>query len=333
MIMKLIIQIPCYNEEDSLPITLKDLPRKVEGFEQVEWLIIDDGSSDRTIEVAKELGVDHIVSFANNQGLARGFMLGIESSLKAGADVIVNTDADNQYNGADIPRLVAPILKGDAEIVVGERPISETGHFSPLKKLLQRLGSWVVRLASRTTVPDAPSGFRAFSRSAAMRLNVFNRYTYTIETIIQAGKKNISITSVPIRTNPDLRKSRLVKSIFSYVKKSLTTIIRIFVVYNPFRIFMTLGIILFGLGLLPGFRFLYYFFNGQGDGHIQSLILAAILTIMGVQMGMIAFIGDLHAVNRHLMEDIQYMLRREHYSEEKVKKEHEEDHEEQYSRK
>jgi glycosyltransferase involved in cell wall biosynthesis len=307
--MKLIIQIPCYNEGASLPVTLKALPRSVEGFDKVEWLIINDGSTDNTVESAKASGIDHIVSFTKNQGLARAFIAGLDACIKLGADVIVNTDADNQYNSADIPLLVEPILNGKAEIVVGERPISEIRHFSLVKKLLQKLGSLVVRLTSRTSIPDAPSGFRAISREAALRLNVFNDYTYTLETIIQAGQKNMAIVSVPVRTNENLRPSRLVTSIPGYIKRSIVTIVRIFVVYKPFRFFMTIGLLLFFSGLLVGLRFLYYFFTAGGEGHVQSLILASILLGIGFQTMLVAFLADLLAVNRRLMEDIQYRVR------------------------
>jgi len=308
--MKLIIQIPCYNEEDTLPITLKELPRNVAGFDKVEWLIIDDGSADRTVEVAKQYGVDHIVRHPKNLGLAKAFLTGLDACLKLGADVIVNTDADNQYCSKDIPKLVKPILEGKAEMVVGARPIEEIAHFSPVKKILQKLGSWVVRVASRTDIPDAPSGFRAISKEAALKLNVFNDYTYTLETIIQAGQKNMAIVSVPIRVNKDLRPSRLVKSIPSYIRKSIITIIRIFVVYRPFRFFVTIGAILFSLGFLLGLRFLYYYFSGNGSGHVQSVILAGVLLGMGFQTILVAFLADLLAVNRKLLEDIQYRLRK-----------------------
>jgi glycosyltransferase involved in cell wall biosynthesis len=308
--MKLIIQIPCYNEEDTLPITLKDLPREVPGFDKVEWLIIDDGSTDRTVEVAKQYGVDHIVRHPKNLGLARAFLTGLDACLRLGANVIVNTDADNQYCSKDIPKLVKPILEGKAEVVVGARPIEEIAHFSPVKKFLQKLGSWVVRVASRTDIPDAPSGFRAISKEAALKLNVFNDYTYTLETIIQAGQKNMAIVSVPIRVNKDLRPSRLVKSIPSYISKSLVTIIRIFVVYRPFRFFFTIGAVLFFLGFLLGLRFLYYYFIGNGTGHVQSVILAGVLLVMGFQTILVAFLADLLAVNRKLLEDVQYRLRK-----------------------
>lgn len=301
--MKLIIQVPCYNEAETLAIALGALPREVEGFDKVEWLIINDGSTDDTVKVAKECGVDHIVNFKHNQGLAKGFMAGLKESLKQGADVIVNTDADNQYEAEDIPKLVAPILEGKAEYVIGARPISQTEHFSPTKKLLQKLGSWVVRKASGTDIPDAPSGFRAISRECAMELNVYNNYTYTLETIIQAGQKNMAITSVPIRTNEDLRPSRLLSSIPNYIKKSIGTIVRISVVYKPFQFFMTIAAILFGLGLLLGLRYLYFYFSGEGDGHVQSVILSGILMGMGFQTGLIAFVADLLSVNRKLLEE------------------------------
>jgi glycosyltransferase involved in cell wall biosynthesis len=308
--MKLIIQIPCYNEADTLPITLKELPRKLEGFDKVDWLIIDDGSTDNTVEVAKANGVDHVVSFTKNQGLARAFMAGLDACLKLGADVIVNNDADNQYSAQDIPALVKPILDREAELVIGARPISEIKHFPFIKKQLQKLGSLVVRLTSRTNVPDAPSGFRAMSREAALRLNVFNDYTYTLETLIQAGQKNMAVTSVPVRVNEDLRPSRLVKSIPLYIKNSVITIARIFVVYKPFRFFMTIGLLLFGAGFVIGLRFLYYYLLDGGQGHIQSLILASILLGIGFQTALVAFLADLLAVNRRLLEDVQYRLRK-----------------------
>jgi glycosyltransferase involved in cell wall biosynthesis len=308
--MKLIIQIPCYNEAETLSVALKELPRSMEGFDKVEWLIIDDGSTDNTVEVARANGVDHVVSFARNQGLARAFMAGLDASLKLGADVIVNTDADNQYDARDIPVLVKPILDKKAELVVGARPVSEMKQFPFMKRQLQKLGSWVVRLASRTDIPDAPSGFRAMSREAALRLNVFNDYTYTLETIIQAGQKRMAVRSVPVRVNSDLRPSRLVKSIPSYVGKSVVTIVRIFVVYKPFRFFMTAGLLLFGGGFAIGLRFIYYYFLDGGRGHVQSLILASVLLGIGFQTMLVAFLADLLAVNRRLMEDVQYRLKK-----------------------
>ncbi|QBM29575.1 glycosyltransferase family 2 protein [Hydrogenophaga pseudoflava] len=303
--MKLIIQIPCYNEAATLGIALAALPREVPGFDKVEWLIIDDGCTDNTVEVALAHGVDHVVRHTRNQGLARGFMNGLQACLEHGADVIVNTDADNQYNADDIPALTRPILEGKADIVIGARPIAAIEHFSPIKKLLQKLGSWVVRVASKTSIPDAPSGFRAMSRSAARRLTVFSDYTYTLETIIQAGQKNMAITSVPIRVNGDLRPSRLVKSIASYIQRSIVTIIRVFVIYRPFRFFASIGIALFTLGFIIGLRFLYKWLTMDYDGHIQSLILASSLLIIGFQTILIAFVADLLSANRKLMEEVR----------------------------
>jgi len=304
----LFIQIPCYNEADTLAITLSTLPRHVKGFDSVKWLIINDGSIDRTVQIAQENGVDHIVHHVRNQGLARAFMTGIEACVQLGADVIVNTDADNQYNAEDIPNLTNPILEGRAEIVIGARPIDKVEHFSPIKKFLQKFGSWVVRLASKTNIPDATSGFRAISREAAKQIVVFTDYTYTLETIIQAGQKNMAIMWVPIRVNPFLRPSRLIKNIFSYVNRSIVTIIRIFIIYQPFRFFASVSLILFSLGFLIGVRFLYYLFLGLGTGHIQSLILASAFLLMGFQSFLIAFIADLLAANRKLLENIRYKL-------------------------
>ena len=300
--------MPCYNEAGTLEIALKALPREVDGFDKVEWLIINDGSTDNTVEIAKKCGVDHVVNFPKNQGLAKGFMAGLRKGLELGADVIVNTDADNQYNADDIPKLCKPILEGKADLVVGARPISEIDHFSPIKKFLQKLGSLVVRLASKTNIPDAPSGFRAMSRECASRLNVFNNYTYTLETIIQAGQKNYAIASVPISVNEDLRPSRLFKSIPAYIKKSIITIIRIFIVYQPFKFFMTIGVSLFSIGFLIGLRFLFYFIFESGAGHIQSLVLSSILLGIGTQTILVAFLADLLSVNRKLLEDLQYKL-------------------------
>lgn len=304
--MKLVIQIPCFNEAETLAVALSALPRVVQGFSSVEWLIIDDGSQDETVEVAKACGVDHVVRHVGNKGLAKAFLTGLEASLRLGADVIINTDADNQYNAEDIPTLTRPILEHRAEIVIGARPIATIEHFSPAKKLLQKLGSWVVRSASNTNIPDAPSGFRAMSRTAAQRLIVFNDYTYTLETIIQAGQKNISITSVPIRVNEDLRPSRLVKSIPSYIQRSIVTIVRIFIIYRPFTFFGAIGGGLFGLGFLIGLRFLWHYFQGNGDGHIQSLILASVMLGMGFQTFLVAFMADLLAANRKLLEDVRF---------------------------
>jgi glycosyltransferase involved in cell wall biosynthesis len=301
--MKLIIQIPCFNEAEALPVTLAELPRRVQGFDKVEWLVVNDGSTDGTVETARRCGVDHIVSFKRNLGLSRAFVAGLKASLNLGADVIVNTDADNQYRAADIPALTAPILAGKADIVIGARPIAAIRHFSLLKKALQGLGSAVVRSVSGTTVEDAPSGFRAVSREAAMQLHVFNEYTYTLET----GRKNMTVVCVPVRVNADVRPSRLVKSIPRYIRKSIFTMLRIFVVYRPFRFFLTVGGTLFGVGVLLGLRFLAFFiFGGGGGGHVQSLILASILTGIGFQTMLTAFLADLLAVNRTLLEDIEF---------------------------
>jgi len=304
--MKLIIQIPCFNEAETLAITLAALPRQVTGFDTVEWLIIDDGSQDSTVQIARKNGVDHVVRHTRNRGLARGFMTGLDACLRLGADVIVNTDADNQYNAEDIPALVAPILERRADIVVGARPIKTIKHFSPAKKLLQKFGSWVVRMASKTDVPDAPSGFRAMSRAAAQNMMVFNDYTYTLETIIQAGQKNMAITSVPIRVNEDLRPSRLVKSIPSYIKRSIGTIVRIFIIYRPVRFFGTIGAVVFGTGVLIGLWFLSHYLRGNGDGHIQMLILASVLLVAGFQTFLVALLADLLAANRKLLEEVRF---------------------------
>lgn len=307
--MKLVIQIPCYNEEKSLPITLNDLPKHIDGIDEIEVLIIDDGSKDRTVEVAKELGVNNFVEMPHNSGLAKAFVAGINKALEIGADIVVNTDADNQYCAADIEKLVKPILAGEADIVIGSRPVSEIEHFSPLKKLLQKLGSGVMRLISSTKVEDAPSGFRAFSRNAAMQLNVFDNYTYTLETIIQAKAKGLILKCVPIRVNPDLRKSKLVRNMFDYIRRSMFTMIRMFIIYRPFRFFAILAGIFFLVGALIGLRFLYYFVFESGAGHIQSLILSAILIITGVQVGVIAVLSELLSINRKILEDIQKRLK------------------------
>lgn len=309
--MKLIIQIPCFNEEQTLPIALQVLPRRIDGIDVIETLVVDDGSTDKTVEVARAHGVDHIVQLPpNKKGLAKAFMAGIEACLKVGADIIVNTDADNQYQADDIPKLIKPILNDQAQMVIGARPVSETSHFSLTKKLLQRLGSWVVRVASNTNIPDAPSGFRAISREAAIHLNVFNDYTYTLETIIQAGRQGIRLTSVPVRTNPELRPSRLVKSIPSYVNRSIITIFRIFMIYQPMKFFMLLGSVPFSIGFALGVRWLYLLYADIGNTHVPSLILGAILLIMGFQIWILGFIADLLAVNRKLLEDIQLRERR-----------------------
>ena len=302
---KLIIQIPCYNEAETIATTLAELPRKVEGFDKVEWLVIDDGSTDNTSEIAQANGVDHIVRHTGNKGLACAFMTGLEEALRLEVDVIVNTDADNQYNADDIPDLVRPVLEGQAEMVIGERPIDSIEHFTPVKKYLQKIGSWVVRLASKTNIPDVSSGFRAISRKAAQQIVLFSDFTYTLETIIQAGQKNMVVKSVPIRINKDLRPSRLFKSIPSYLKKSISTIVRIFVIYRPFLFFMTIGLILFSCGFFIGLRFIFLLIMGEGDGHMQSLTLASILLGMGFQTMLVAFLADLLSANRKLLESIR----------------------------
>jgi glycosyltransferase involved in cell wall biosynthesis len=314
---KLIIQIPCYNEEATLGVTLAALPREVAGVDSVEWLIVNDGSQDGTLDVARRFGCDHIVSFSRNQGLAKAFMAGLEASLRAGADIIVNTDADNQYSADDIPSLIEPILAGRADIVIGARPIQEIEHFSTTKKLLQKLGSRVVRIASNTDIADAPSGFRAFSRDAAMRMNVFNEYTYTLETIIQAGQNGLAITSIPVRTNEELRPSRLIKGIPSYLQQSLLTILRIFMAYKPFRFFMLLGTIPFSVGFLIGVRWLVLYLSGTPRTHVPSLILASLLILIGVQLWVFGLVADLLGVNRKMLEDIQLRMRRVEFDSEK----------------
>lgn len=308
--MKLIIQIPCLNEAETLEIALNDLPKHIDGIDTIEYLIINDGSSDNTVEVAKNWGVNYVVNFPNNKGLAKGFIAGLDACLREGADIIVNTDADNQYCGADIEKLIRPILDGKAEIVIGERPIDDTPDFSFIKKKLQHLGSYVVRVASDTNIPDAPSGFRAFSREAALRLNVVNNYTYTLETIVQAGRNRMAITSVPVRTNRELRQSRLFSSMGSYIKKSILTIIRAYMMYRPLTFFTAIGLIPFIAGLIIMVRFLLFFASGSGMGHIQSLILASTLMMLSFTTFMMGFQADLMAANRKIMEDVQYRLRR-----------------------
>ena len=306
--MKLIIQIPCFNEEETLPLTLTDLPREMKGFDAVEWLVIDDGSEDGTAEIAKANGVDHVIRLPQNGGLARAFSKGLETALALGADVIVNTDADNQYQGKDIEKLVAPVVAGTAQITVGARPIRSIEEFSTIKKWLQQLGSSVVRSLSLTDVDDAPSGFRAFSREAAMKLNVFSRYTYTLETIIQAGREGLAIQSVPIGVNPATRESRLVKSVAGYVQRSMITLVRIFVVYRPMRFFMSLAGLSFFAGLILAVRYLYFAYIGEGSGHVQSVILAALLLGSGLLLVVVALIADLIAVNRKLLEKVDWRL-------------------------
>lgn len=317
--MKLIIQIPCYNEEQTLETALNALPQHIEGIDEIEYLIINDGSRDRTVEVAKAWGVQHIVNFKRNKGLARGFTAGLDEALRQGADIIVNTDADNQYCGDDIEKLVAPILAGESDIVIGARPIDSISHFSFLKKKLQHLGSWFVRVASDTDIPDAPSGFRAISRDAAMRLHVINEYTYTLETIIQAGREKIAITSVPIRTNAELRPSRLFHSMRSYIKKSTLTIIRAFMMYKPLKFFGIIGMVPFGLGIILGIRYLIYLASDPHTGHVQSLILAAVLLLIGVQTFIVGLHADVMAANRKMIEEIKYHVKKMEYGDQEKK--------------
>lgn len=311
--MKLIIQIPCYNEAETLEIALNDLPKKLDGIDEIEYLIINDGSKDNTVEVAKNWGVHHVVNFTQNKGLAKGFMAGLDECLRQGADIIVNTDADNQYCADDIQKLIQPILEGKADYVVGARPIDDTEHFSYIKKKLQHFGSWVVRKASNTNIPDAPSGFRAMSREAAMHLNVVNDYTYTLETIVQAGREKLAITSVPVRTNEELRPSRLFKSIWGYVKKSIVTILRAYMMYKPLKCFTYLAVIPTICGMVIGCRFLVYMAMGRSGGHVQSLILGCTLIIIGFLTFMIGLVADVIAANRRLLQDTQFHVRRTEY--------------------
>jgi len=307
---KLIVQIPCYNEEKTLSQTVSDIPRQVDGIDEVKILVIDDGSTDRTVEVAEEIGVDYIIKNAHNIGLARTFHEGLVACLGLGADIIVNTDGDNQYKGQDIPKLIAPILKREAEIVIGDRETDKIPHFSQIKKRLQKIGSVVVRMLSGADIQDPVSGFRAFSREAAMKMNVLSPFSYTIETVIQAGKKHITIKSVPIGTNPKTRESRLFKSIPKFLERSLTTMIRIYTMYHPLRVFFIIGCLCILVGLVPSIRFLIYYLMGQGSGHIQSLIFAAILFIVGFQVLMIALVADVISFNRKLIEETLLRVRR-----------------------
>jgi glycosyltransferase involved in cell wall biosynthesis len=308
--MKLIIQLPCLNEEETLPATLADLPREVPGFTDVEWLVIDDGSTDRTIEVARANGVDHIVKLTNNKGLAAGFQAGLDACLKLGADVIVNTDADNQYDAADIPKLVAPIIEGRADMVVGDRETDSIEHFSPLKKRLQRLGSAVVRRASETSVPDTTSGFRAYNREAAIQMAVTSKYTYTLETIIQAGKLLVATDHVAIRTNAQTRESRLFPSMGSYVRRNAVAIMRIYAQYEPLKVFSTVALALFVLALIPFTRFVIAYLAGDGAGHVQSLIFGAVLFNASVVVGALGVIGDLLYSQRIMSQRIFERVRR-----------------------
>jgi len=309
--VKVIIQIPCWNEEETLPQTVSDLPRELPGVDKVEFLVVDDGSTDRTYEVARSLGVHHLVRLPRNQGLARAFLTGLETAVRLGADIIVNTDADNQYRGEDIARLVAPIVSGRADIVVGDRGVATVAHFSPLKRLLQRLGSWVVQQAAGFEIPDATSGFRALTREAALRTMVLSEYSYTLETLIQAGAQQMTIEYVPVRTNPQTRASRLMRHLPEYLMQSSLTILRTYTLYRALRVFLVVGGLMIAGGLLLGLRFVYYFVTRGGySGHIQSLILAAILLIVGFQICLIGLVADLISFNRKIMEETLYRLRR-----------------------
>jgi len=308
--MKLIVQIPCYNEEQTLPLTVRDIPRQIDGVDQVEILVVDDGSTDKTISVAKEIGVDHIARNIRNRGLASTFFVGLNASLKLGADVIVNTDGDNQYRGQDIPKLIAPVLKGEADMVIGDRNTDKMLHFSGSKRKLQKLGSFMVRLLSDTDVLDAVSGFRAFSREAAMQTNIVTDFSYTIETIIQGSNKRMVIANVPIGTNPETRESRLFNNIPRFIARSMATMIRSFTMYRPLRVFLYIGLLFIVGGLIPSVRFLIYFLAGESSGHIQSLILAAILFITGFQVLMIGLVADIISLNRRLIEETLLRVKR-----------------------
>jgi glycosyltransferase involved in cell wall biosynthesis len=308
--VKLIIQIPCFNEAESLPLTLAELPKQIAGIDTIETLVIDDGSLDQTMAVARQHGVHHIVQLTKNQGLAKAFMIGLDACLRLEADIIVNTDADNQYNADFIEKLVEPILKKEADVVIGDRNTAGIEHFSWSKKRLQGLGSWVVRQVSGTAVSDATSGFRAFSRDAALQMNVLSKFTYTLETIIQAGKKNLAIIDIPVQTNEKLRESRLFSSNWRYIKQSMATMTRIYTLYEPLKAFSYIGGFLFFCGLVVGFRFLYFFITEGGGGHIQSLILAAILLMLGFQIFVMGLIADIIGFNRQLVENILYRIRK-----------------------
>jgi glycosyltransferase involved in cell wall biosynthesis len=308
--MKLIIQIPCFNEEHTLPLVLADLPREVDGFDAVEWLIIDDGSSDRTIEVARAGGVDHIVRLTNNKGLAAGFQAGLDACLKLGADVIVNTDGDNQYDGKDIPKLVGPIMAGRADMVVGDREVHKIEHFSPLKIMLQRLGSWVVRQASSTEVPDTTSGFRAYNREAAIQMAVVSKFTYTLETIIQAGKLLVAVDHVAIGTNPKTRESRLFPSMWSYVRRNSVSIFRIYAQYEPLKVFMSAAALIGLVAAIVWGRFAYFYVTGEGKGHVQSLILGAVLFNAAMVLAALGVMGDLLAAQRTMAQRTFERVRR-----------------------
>jgi glycosyltransferase involved in cell wall biosynthesis len=323
---KLIIQIPCLNEATTLPATIAALPRTLPGVDVVEYLVIDDGSTDDTAQVARRCGVQHVVQFERNRGLAAAFMAGLDASVKAGADIIVNTDADNQYQASDIVRLVEPIVARRAELVVGDRGVGTLQNFSPIKRKLQMFGSWVIGRAAELSTPDATSGFRALSRDAALRTLVLSNYSYTLESLIQAGARRAAVEFVPIGINPQTRPSRLMRGITHYIRKSGVTIVRAYTMYRPLRVFSRLGVLLILLGTIPGIRFLYFYFTGNRVGHIQSLILAAILIIVGFQTLLIGFLADLIAFNRQILEETVYRLRKLEASKEPEASAREEEH-------
>ena len=315
--MKLIIQIPCYNEEETLPVTFNDLPKTIDGIDVIEYMIIDDGSKDKTIEVARDLGINHIVKLKKNSGLAKAFMTGIDATLHLGADIIVNTDGDNQYCGQDIPLLVQPIIDNEADFVVGDRQTDKIAHFSALKKKLQKFGSSVVRAVGQSEVMDTTSGFRAYSRDAAMKLNIIGDYSYTLETIIMAGRQKMAVKNIKIRTNDKLRESRLFKSMGNYIKKSGTTIIRTFAQVAPLKLFGTTSIVFLLGGLAVLIRYLFFFFHGDGGGHVQSLLLGVLLVLIAFQLGIFGIIADAVAANRKINEEILYRLKKIEYDKEK----------------
>jgi len=308
--MKLIVQIPAYDEETTIAQTLRDVPKKIDGIASIETLVIDDGSSDRTAEAARKAGASHVVQLKTHRGLSAAFIAGVDAALRLGADIIVNTDADNQYAGSDIARIVAPIVRGTAEVVIGDREVSKSPHMSPIKRMLQRLGSWTVGLASGVRVGDATSGFRAFSRDAATQINVFNPFTYTLETIIQSGNRNLGVQSVTVRTNPPSRPSRLYQGVGTYLRKSIATIFRIYTIYKPLKTFFLIGSLLILAGAAIGARFLWFFFQGDRAGHVQSLILAAVFLIVGFQTMLIGLVADLISVNRRLSEEVLIRLKK-----------------------